>query len=97
MTFWLRWWKPLTVTLLAAALYFGGMYRGHHGEVQRQAVKQSKQVVKDQKAVTQRAEVRSHVEQDTQKLPDAPIQRIGDADPATAAGRLSAWARDKAK
>lgn len=97
MTFWLRWWKPITVALLAAALYFGGMYRGHHGEVQRQAVKQSKQVVRDQKAVTQRAEVRSHVEQDTQKLPDAPIQRIGDADPATAAGRLSAWARDKAK
>ena len=97
MKFWLRWWKPITVALLAAALYFGGMYRGHHGEVQRQAVKQSKRVVKDQKAVTQRAEVRSHVEQDTQKLPDAPIQRIGDADPATAAGRLSAWARDKAK
>ena len=97
MTFLLRWWKPIAVILLAAGLYFGGMYQGHHGEVQRQAVKQSKQAVKDQKAVTKRAEVRSHVEQETQKLPDAPIQRIGDADPDSAAGRLRAWSRDKAK
>jgi len=97
MTFLLRWWKPLAVILLAATLYFGGMYQGHHGEVQRQAVKQSKQAAKDQKAVTKRTEVRSHVEQETQKLPDAPIQRIGDADPDSAAGRLRAWTRDKAK
>ena len=97
MSFLLRWWKPIAVILMAAGLYFGGMYQGHHGEVQREAVKHSKQVVRDQKAVTKRAEVRSHVEQDTQKLPDAPIQSIGDADPATAAGKLRAWSRDKAK
>jgi len=65
MSFLLRWWKPIAVILMAAGLYFGGMYQGHHGEVQRQAVKHSKQVVRDQKAVTKRAEVRSHVEQDT--------------------------------
>jgi len=97
MSFLLRWWKPIAVILLIASFYFGGMYQGHHGEVQRQAVKHSKQVVKDQKAVTRRAEVRSHVEQETQKLPEAPIQRIGDADPVTAAGKLRAWARDKDK
>ena len=93
MKFLLRWWKPIALVLLAAALFFGGMHSQHTHEV----AKQSKQAVKDQKAVTKRAEVRSHVEQETQKLPDAPIQRIGDADLDTAAGRLSVWARDKAK
>ena len=93
MSFLRRWWKPIAIALLAAALFFGGMRSQHTNDV----AKQSKQAVKDQKAVTMRAEVRSHVEQETQKLPDMPIQRIGDADPDSAAGRLRAWSRDKAK
>lgn len=41
------------------------------------------------------AEVRHEVENDTAKLPDAPAQRVADADPATAAGRLrdDGWMR----
>ena len=41
------------------------------------------------------AEVRHDVENDTAKLPDAPAQRVADADPATAAGHLrdDGWLR----
>lgn len=41
------------------------------------------------------AEVRHDVEVDTAKLPDAPAQRVADADPATAAGKLrdDGWMR----
>ena len=41
------------------------------------------------------AEVRHEVENDTAKLPDAPAQRVADADPATAAGHLrnDGWVR----
>jgi len=41
------------------------------------------------------AEVRHDVEVETDKLPDAPAQRVADADPATAAGHLrdDGWMR----
>ena len=51
-------------------------------------------VIKEQKQITKRAKVRSHVEQETQKLSDAPVQRIGDASPDSAAGKLQEWTRD---
>lgn len=41
-------------------------------------------------------EVRNEVEIETSRLPDAPPQSVGTADPATAAGRLrdDGWTRD---
>lgn len=39
-------------------------------------------------------EVRDAVETEVQALPEAPPQKVADADPATAAGRLQGWTRD---
>lgn len=82
--------KLIAIALVALGLMLGGW---HCAKVQDGA-KQSRAEVKAQKQITKRAQVRSHVEQETQKLPDAPVQRIGDADPDTAAGRLRDWSRD---
>lgn len=42
------------------------------------------------------ARTRTDVEADASKLPDAPAQKVADADPATAAGKLreDGWTRD---
>lgn len=46
-------------------------------------------------AQAEHAEVRHEVEVETDKLPDAPVQRVVDADPDTAAGHLrdDGWMR----
>ena len=82
--------KLIVIAVLAAILLLGGW---HFARVHDEA-KQSIVEIKAQKQITKRAQVRSHVEQETQKLPDAPIQRIGDAAPDSAAGKLQDWARD---
>lgn len=89
-----RGWKALIAVVLGMALYFGGLLIGHHREAVKNTATTSKAEVKAQKEVTHRAKVRSDVEQQTAALPDAPVQRIGDADPDSAAGRLQAWTRD---
>lgn len=48
---------------------------------------QDEQVIKQQ-------ETRHDVDQAVESLPEAPAQRVGDADPATAAGKLRAFERD---
>ena len=82
--------KLIVIALVAIALLFGGWHcaRVHDGAAK------SKAEVKAQKQITKRATVRSHVEQETQKLPDAPVQRVNDAAPDTAAGKLQDWSRD---
>jgi uncharacterized membrane-anchored protein YhcB (DUF1043 family) len=91
---WLKYWKPILAIVLAIGLYLGGLFVGHHREAVKNTATTAKAEVKAQKQITHRAEVRSHVEQQTAALPDAPVQRIGDADPGTAAGKLRAWTRD---
>ena len=56
-----------------------------------------KQAAKDAQAqrIAHAHEVRNEVENETAQLPDAPPQRVADADPATAAGKLrdDGWMR----
>jgi len=82
--------KLIVLAVVAIALLLGGW---HFARIHDEA-RQSKVEIKTQKQITKRAQARSHVEQETQKLPDAPVQRIGDASPDSAAGRLQEWTRD---
>lgn len=85
-----KYWKPVAILTLAVLLFLGGFHwKSVHDEASQARVE-----VKAQKQITKRAKVRSHVEQQTDQLPDAPIQRIGDASPDTAAGKLQDWTRD---
>lgn len=48
-----------------------------------------------QAKATETAKVmREKVDESIQKLPEAPVQTVGDAAPDSAAGRLSVWTRD---
>lgn len=82
--------KLIAIALIAVVLLLGGW---HFARVHDEA-KQAKVEIKAQKQITKRTQVRNHVEQETQKLPDAPVQRIGDASPDSAAGKLQEWSRD---
>lgn len=50
--------------------------------------------VEQQQQVIHEQEVRHDVEQQVEEEPAAPAQRVGDARPDTAAGRLRDWSRD---
>lgn len=76
--------KLIAIALIAVVLLLGGW---HFARVHDEA-RQSKVEIKAQQQITKRTQVRSHVEQETQKIPDAPVQRIGDASPDSAAGKL---------
>jgi outer membrane murein-binding lipoprotein Lpp len=82
--------KLIVMAVVALGLLLGGW---HCARVHDEA-KQSKVAIKAQKQTIKRSQVRSHVEQETQKLPDVPVQRIGDASPDSAAGKLQEWSRD---
>lgn len=82
--------KLIVIAVMSCLLLLGGW---HFARVHDEA-KQSKVEIKAQKQITKRTQVRSHVEQETQKLPDAPVQRIGDASPDSASGKLQEWSRD---
>ena len=45
-------------------------------------------------ATAKQLESRHETDAQVQRLPDAPAQTVGTADPATAAGRLQDWSRD---
>jgi cytoskeletal protein RodZ len=59
---------------------------------------QGKQAAKNEQAqqVIRAHEVRDEIEVENAKLPDAPPQRVADADPGTAAGKLrdDGWVQD---
>lgn len=76
------------VLTIAGALLAGMRHGRKHAQEQEQA--------RDAAATTQAQEVRHDVEVETSKLPDAPAQRVGEADPDSAAGRLrDRWMRDR--
>jgi hypothetical protein len=60
--------------------------------------REGKQAAKNEQAqqTIHAHEVRDEIEIENAKLPDAPPQRVADADPATAAGKLrdDGWLRD---
>lgn len=93
--------KSWALALLAilAAIATAGLYGRRKG---RQAAEKDEEA-RDAQAAAQAAqdtihahEVRNEVEAEVSKLPDAPTQTVGAADPATAAGRLrdDGWTRD---
>lgn len=90
------WAAAIGAVLLAVGLaVLEGMRRGRR--IQRDA-DQAEQAAVDRQAAEQSIharEVRDHVDAEISRLPDATPQRVGDADPGTAAGRLrdDGWMR----
>ena len=91
-------WLALAGAVIAAI--FAALLYGEHKGRQTGVADAAKQAVADAKAaqdaVTHGASVRANVESDTAKLPEAPAQKVADADPTTAAGQLrqDGWTRD---
>lgn len=95
---WAKAWKGICAlgALLAAVLgvYLAGRSKGKAVEqVNTQAAQNAAATAQ---ATVHAHEVRNEVEIETAKLPDAPPQQVGTADPATAAGKLrdDGWTRD---
>lgn len=99
---WLLKLKLWAIGILAAiAAIASAWLLGRHKGV---ATQKAAQATHDAQAEMQAAqdtikahEVRHEVEAEVSKLPDAPAQRLGDAKPGTAAGRLrdDGWLRDQ--
>jgi hypothetical protein len=92
--------KTYALALFAALAAIAGvlLYGRHKG---KQAAEQA-EAARDAQANAQAAqetiktqESRHETDAEVQRLPDAPAQRVGDADPDTAAGKLrDRWTRD---
>ena len=78
------------VLAVGAALVYGFIKGRGAGKAKATEII-TKAKIKAAQATIHAQEVRHDVEVDTSKLPDAPAQRVGEADPDTAAGEL----RDK--
>lgn len=92
-----RW--VIGIAALVAA-FIAAWWMAHMQGASAQAVKDAK-AQQDAQAdtagqVKAAAQTRADVEADAAKLPDAPAQKVADADPATAAGQLrqDGWTRD---
>lgn len=104
---WLVKWLLILGGVLAAAAALAGIAwrKGEKTGAAKgdaEAAKTKAQVAQQQAAISaseQQAEraatqAASEVSNEVQKLPDAPAQQIGSADPSTAAGKLRDWTRD---
>jgi hypothetical protein len=82
----------LALLALVAAIATAGLYGRRKG---KQAAEQAEAAQAAQDTIHAH-EVRDEVEAEVSKLPDAPAQAVGDADPTTAAGKLrdNGWMRD---
>lgn len=93
---WAKVWKyvlALGALLLAVlAIFWKGRQDGKAVQQAKvDAANQRAEVAQQQQQIT---ESRHDTDTSVQQLPEAPAQRIGDADPATAAGKLQGWTRD---
>jgi hypothetical protein len=81
------------LTAIAAAVLYGRSKGRAAEQVKTRAAQEAATAAQ---AIVHAHEVRDEVENETAKLPDAPLQSVATADPATAAGRLrdDGWARD---
>lgn len=90
----LKTWAVAALAMIAGVLgaYVLGRWKG--GKAAADAVRGA-DAEAAAKAEHAQVQTRVEVENETAKLPDAPPQRVGDADPATAAGRLrdEGWTR----
>lgn len=86
----------LAVLLAIATAGLYGRHKGKQAAQQAEAARDAKAAAQAAQQVTRAHEVRNDVEAENAKLPDAPAQQVGAADPATAAGELrdAGWTRD---
>lgn len=91
-------WLALAGAVIVAVLvaFLTGKHKGQDAglaDAAQQAIRDARAA---QQATQDAAKTRADVEAKTAALPDAPAQKVGDADPATAAGKLkdSGWTRD---
>lgn len=87
----------LALLALFAALAGAVLYGRAKGKAAEQGkTRAAQEAAAAAQATVHAHEVRNEVENETAKLPDAPPQRVGDADSGTAAGRLrdDGWTRD---
>lgn len=89
---WLAILGGLALAIVSAEEY--GKHEGKKQQADADAAKDATTKVQQAQAVTDAAKVRSEVDNEIAKLPDAPAQRIGDAAPGTAANGLQSWTRD---
>lgn len=89
---WLALLGAIITAIFAAEEY--GKHEGKQQQADADAAKNATTKVQQAQAVTDAAKVRSEVDNEISKLPDAPAQRVGDAKPSTAAGGLQSWTRD---
>jgi len=90
-------WVIVASGLVAAgfAIWFRGRSQGKAAQKQVTAVQDAKAEVEAIKQVNHAHEVRADVEIKNSQLPEAPVQKVADADPSTAAGQLrdDGWVR----
>jgi hypothetical protein len=84
----------VVVAVFAALVY--GWHRGQKEQADEDAAKDATKTVQQAQAVGDAAKVRTEVDSEIAKLPDAPAQQIGTAAAGTAAGELrdDGWTRD---
>jgi hypothetical protein len=96
----MSWWLKLKGYLIAAgallaALAGAVLYGRSKGKAAEQGkTREAKEAATAAQATAKQLESRHETDAEVQRLPDAPAQAVGDADPATAAGRLQSWTRD---
>ena len=74
---------------IAGAVGAAVLYGREKGEQSQQAKTQNAEAeVEEAKQTEQTVESRNETDQNVERLPDAPAQTVGTADPATAAGKL---------
>ncbi|WP_062537426.1 hypothetical protein [Mizugakiibacter sediminis] len=81
----------MAAVLAVAGAYLAGRWKGSSAAKVKAEVSQQRAQIHAQDA---QARIDAEVDHEIAKLPDAPAQRVGDAAPATAAGRLRTdWMR----
>jgi hypothetical protein len=93
---WAKVWKWVCAlgALLAAVagIYLAGRSKGKAAE--RVKTRAAQDAAEAAQATNQQLESRHETDVEVQRLPDAPAQTVGTADPGTAAGKLQDWTRD---
>ena len=90
-----RWLIGLAAAILMAlALAYAAFRKGKHAQADADNAKDAETIANAAQVTVNAAVVRQEVANETAKLPDAPAQRVLDADRNTAAGKLAAeWLR----
>jgi hypothetical protein len=94
----LKTWALALFAVLAAiatALLYG-RHKGKQAAEQAEAARDTKANAQAAQDIIKTQESRHETDAEVQRLPDAPAQQVGTADPDTAAGRLDSygWTRD---